>query len=107
VNNILAIYFEQSGGFMGLTISVVLRDEMLSKDEYEHVHILIKQANFFELQTVTTGHPLPDQLIYRISVETATRHHTLTVYEHQVSTELQPLVKFLTGKARAKKNNEQ
>lgn len=97
------IYFEQSGGFMGLTISVELNDEILSKDENEHVHILIKQANFFELQTVTTGHPLPDQLIYRITVETATRHNTLIVYEHQVSTELQPLIKFLSQKARTKK----
>ena len=90
-----------------MTISVELNDEILSKDENEHVHILIKQANFFELQTVTTEHPLPDQLIYIISVETATRHHTLTIYEHQVSTELQPLIRFLSGKAKAKKNNEQ
>jgi hypothetical protein len=66
----------------------------------------MKQANFFELQTVTTGHPLPDQLIYRISVETATRHHTLTVYEHQISAELQPLIKFLTGKARSVKSEK-
>lgn len=103
MNNILTIYFEQSGGFMGLTISIELNDEILSKDENEHVHILIKQANFFEIQTVTTGHPLPDQLIYRITVETATRHHTLTVYEHQVSTELQPLIKFLSRKAKTEK----
>ena len=92
---------------MGLTISVELNDKILSKDENEHVHILIKQANFFELQTETTGHPLPDQLLYKISVETAAQHHTLMFYEHQVTSELQPLVKFLSRKARtAKKRGE-
>jgi hypothetical protein len=91
---------------MGLTISLELNDEILSKDENEHVHILIKQANFFEIQTVTTGQPLPDQLLYRISVETDTRHHTLTVYEHQVSAELQPLIKFLSRKARSVKSEK-
>ncbi len=97
------IYFEQSGGFTGMTIHVELKDNMLSRNEYEHVHILIEQANFFELQTDTTGHALPDQLLYRISVETATRRHTITVYEHQVTAELQPLIKFLSRKARAVK----
>jgi hypothetical protein len=91
---------------MGLTISVELNDKLLSKDENEHVHILIEQANFFELQTETTGHSLPDQLLYRISVQTATQHHTLIVYEHQVTAELKPLIRFLSGKARSKKTNE-
>jgi hypothetical protein len=106
VNNILNIHFEQSGGFMGLTISLVLNDEMLSKNENEHVHILIEQANFFELQTDTTGHPLPDQLLYRISVETATQKHTISIYENQVTSELQPLIRFLKGKARAVKSEK-
>jgi len=103
MKNTFTIFFEQSGGFTGLTISVELNDKILSKDENEHVHILIEQANFFELQTETTGHPLPDQLLYRISVETATQHHTLMVYEHQVTAELQPLVGFLSRKARTAK----
>ena len=84
-----------------MTISVVLKDAMMSKDEFEHVHILIEQANFFELKTDTSGHSFPDQLLYRISVETATQKHTLSIYEHQVSTELQPLIKFLSRKARS------
>ena len=103
MNNTLTINFEQSGGFTGMTISVELNDEMLSRNEYEHVHILIEKANFFELQTDTTGHALPDQFFYRISVETATRKHTITVYEHQVTAELQPLIRFLSRKARTVK----
>lgn len=86
-----------------MTISVELNDEILSKDENEHVHILIKQANFFELHEDTTGHSLPDQLLYRITIETATRKHTISIYEQQVSIELQPLIKFLKGKARSVK----
>ncbi len=105
MNNSFTIYFEQSGGFMGLTISLELNDEILSTDEKEHVHILIEQANFFELQTDDAGHPLPDQLLYRISVETATRRHTITIYEHQVTAELQPLIRFLSRKARMKKRD--
>jgi hypothetical protein len=101
VNNTLIIKFEQSGGFTGLEISVVLNDEVLSKDEYEHVHILIEQSDFFELQTDMAGHPLPDQLLYRISVETATQKHTISIYENQVTAELQPLIRFLSGKARS------
>jgi hypothetical protein len=85
---------------MGLTISVELNDKILSKDENEYVHILIEQANFFELQTETIGHPQPDQLLYRISVETTTEQHTLMVYEHEVTAKLQPLIRFLSGKAR-------
>jgi hypothetical protein len=103
MKNTFTIYFEQSGGFTGITISVELNDEILSRDEKEHVHILIEQADFFDLQTNETGHPLPDQLIYRISVETATRRHTITVYEQQVTAELKPLIKFLSGKARSLK----
>jgi hypothetical protein len=108
VNNILTINFEQSGGFTGMTISVVLNDKMLSRDEYEHVHIMIEKADFFELKVDTKGHPLPDQLLYRISVETATRKHTISIYENQVTAELQPLIRFLKGKARGMKkmNNE-
>ena len=106
MKNSFTIYFEQSGGFMGLTISVELNDKILSKDEKEHVHILIEQAKFFELQTETNDHPLPDQLLYRISVETATQHHTLMVYEHQVTAELKPLVKFLSRKARTRRSDK-
>jgi hypothetical protein len=109
MKNSLTIYFEQSGGFTGLGISVVLNDEVLSKDEYAHVHILIEQSDFFELRTDMAGHPLPDQLLYRISVETATQKHTISIYENQVTAELQPLIRFLKGKARTvkKMNNEQ
>jgi hypothetical protein len=102
-NNSFVIYYEQSGGFMGMTISVELNDEMLSLDEKEHVHILIERANFFELKTITAGNPLPDQMLYRISVETVNLRNTITVYEYQVTAELQPLIKFLKQKARALK----
>jgi hypothetical protein len=100
MKNTLTIYFEQSGGFMGMKINVKLNDEILTKDEKEHVHILIEQADFFGLQIDNTYRPHPDQIIYRISVETATRRHTITVYEQQVTAELQPLIKFLSRKAR-------
>jgi hypothetical protein len=103
LNNSIIISFEQSGGFAGLTISVVLKDAMLSKDEFEHVHILIEKANFFELKTDTSDHSFPDQLFYRISVETESRQHAIAVYEHQVTAELQPLIRFLSGKARSVK----
>ena len=107
MNNTLTIYFEQSGGFTGMTISVELKNDMLSRNEYEHVHILIEKANFFQIHTDATDHALPDQMFYTISVETATRHHTITIYEQQVTAELQPLIKFLSGKARSKRKNEQ
>ena len=51
MNNMFTIYFEQSGGFAGMTIKVVLNNKVLSRDEFEHVHILIEQADFFSLQT--------------------------------------------------------
>jgi hypothetical protein len=105
MKNSITIYFEQTGGFTGMTISVVLKDDMLSRNEYEQVHILIEQANFFELSTDPEGHPLPDQLLYRISVETTTQKHTISIYENQVTQELQPLIRFLKGKARRKMNN--
>jgi len=85
-----------------MTFSVELNDEMLSQNEYEHVHILIEQANFFELQTDTTSHQVPDQITYSISVKTATRQHAIIVYERQVTAELQPLIRFLSRKARKK-----
>ena len=103
MDNSLTIYFRQSGGFTGMTISLELTDDMLSRNESEHIHVLIEQASFFELQTVDPGHSLPDQLLYRISVKTATRQHTITIYEHQVTSELQPLIRFLRGKARSVK----
>jgi len=86
-----------------MTISVVLNEEMLSRDESEHVHILIEQAGFFELQTDTAGQALPDQLLYRISVETANQKHTISIYEQQVTAELKPLIRFLSRKARTAK----
>ncbi len=103
MKNTITIYFEQSGGFMGMTISLVLKEEMLSKDESEHVHILIEQADFFELQTDTAGQGMPDQLLYRISVETSKQKHTISIYEQQVTAELKPLIKFLSRKARTVK----
>ena len=103
MNNILTVNFEQSGGFAGMTISVVLNDKMLSQDEYKRVHILVEQADFFELQSDTIGHPHPDQFLYRITVETASQKHTISIFENQVTAELQPLIRFLKGKARAVK----
>jgi len=103
LKNTFTIYFEQSGGFMGMTVSVVLHDEQLSRDEYQQIHVLIEQANFFELQTDTAGNPMPDQLLYRITVESSTQRHTISIYENQVTAELQPLIRFLSRKARTVK----
>jgi hypothetical protein len=106
-NDSFTIYFEQSGGFAGMTLKVVLNNKVLSRDEFEHVHILIEQADFFSLQTDKEGHPFPDQLLYRITIETADRRHTISVYENEVTAELQPLIRFLSRKARTKKMNNE
>jgi hypothetical protein len=97
------IYFEQSGGFTGITITAVLDDKSLSTGESEEVHLLIERSNFFTLQIrETAGKSRPDQLYYKISVETPTHRNSVTVYDHQVTDELRPLIRFLVRKARTR-----
>jgi hypothetical protein len=96
----ILIDFERSGGFTGIPVKVILSDQLLSKDELMEIHRLIDSSDFVRLKEEdVTDNPKPDQFLYKITVETPFYRHSLVIYEQQITPDLRPLIRFLSGKA--------
>lgn len=104
LENKFIIDFERSGGFTGIPVRVILSDKLLDPDELEEIQSLIESSDFLMLKSDTgPDKSFPDQFLYRISIETPSFSHTIMVYEQEVTSDLRPLIVFLSGKARSNK----
>jgi len=101
MDDILHIDFERSGGFTGIPVRVILDGSLLSPGELEEVRQLIEHSDFFSIQaTHISDRSMPDQFLYKITIETTEYSHTLLIYEQEITAHLRPLIMFLSGKTR-------
>jgi hypothetical protein len=101
---VFSIYFEQTGGFTGITITVQVDQHSVTREESDEILMLIRNADFFNFhpQAENKNHPA-DRLLYIIDVDVEGRRHSVTVYDYQVTEQLKPLVGYLKNRARGAK----
>lgn len=92
----MLVRIERTGGFGGLRKQVVVDSKKLSVEDAEKLQQDINTAKFFELPE---KFPLPehgaDYFVYRITVETENKKHTVEVTEPMIPDTLRPLVSRL------------
>lgn len=101
MNAPLKIKFERSGGFTGIPLRLALDGEELPAEEQTRLLEMLHQAGLLE------GHPLntatrsgADRFVYRITVESEEKKHTVEFCESEMPTEVRPLVEYLNLLAR-------
>jgi hypothetical protein len=96
----MRIQFEQTGGFMGRTVSVDLNLEELPVEQADQIRKLIDQADFINLGENLSSPSTPDAYSYRITVETDVLKHTVSVGDASAPDSLRPLIQELSQRAR-------
>ncbi len=100
----MKIYLKRTGGFAGIPFSVAVDTEQLEEEERETLSALVEAAHFFSLpEKIPAAGPEPDRFQYRIRVEEPGRSHTVEAGESGLPDSLQPLVRHLTARGRAKR----
>ncbi len=92
----MLIQIERSGGFAGLRKVINLNTETLPPEEASKLHKMVETSGFFNLPE---KFPAPkrgaDYFLYKLTVETEGRKHTVAVSEQAVPEGLTPLLQFL------------
>ena len=102
--DIMRIEFERSGGFAGLRLAATIEADSLSVEEAEELCRLVEEAGFFDLSARIAGpEAQPDQFMYKITVETEARQHTVQLENTAPAPELQPLLDWLSRAARRRR----
>lgn len=94
------IYFERSGGFTGIPMTVTIDSATLSPNQTVQLCQLVEAANFFNLPEVIPAAPQPDRFQYTITIRQNTQSHTITMGEQAVPNTLRPLLNWLMETAR-------
>ena len=94
------IWFEQSGGFAGLTTSVEISSDTLEEAEYTELSQLIDQSDFFNYQIAENQTGIPDQFHYQLTIEKSGEKKTLTLSDANLSDDMRSLINYLKRKAR-------
>lgn len=95
----MRVTLEQSGGFAGLMIMRTIDTQDLSPSEAQELEQLVKDADFFQLNSMTDRAPQPDLFGYQLSIETDERSHTIQVSETNMPAQLRPLMAWIQEKA--------
>ncbi|NET85848.1 MAG: hypothetical protein F6J94_29350 [Moorea sp. SIO1F2] len=102
---VMKIYFERSGGFMGMNMATEVDTESLSPEEADQLQGLLNTNSFFELPAqLMSSTPGADQFSYKLTVEVAGRKKTVEIGDTAVPEMLQPLLRRLTTMARSRSN---
>ncbi len=97
------IHFERTGGLTGLTLSCTVDTDSLDSSEVEQIRNLISMVDVERVSAIIASEkPQPDQFIYRITIENEDQTKVIVMYESEVPEMLQPLIRYLTVKAKKK-----
>ena len=97
------IHFQRTGGFAGITTVIEVDSKTLGHEEIDKVNQLIDQANFFAYQkSDSLKKNVPDQFQYVIAIESHNAKKTIEFTDSTVPDNFQPLINYLTQKARSK-----
>jgi hypothetical protein len=98
----MKIWFEQSGGVAGISISYSTDTDFLPAAEREMIEKIISSTNFFNLASRSSPpHRSADYFRYIIKVEDGTHNHTVEFTDLSRIPKLKPLVKLMRQKALA------
>jgi hypothetical protein len=99
----MRIQFERTGGFTGMRLAIDVTESDLPEDEWQMLQAALQQAEFFQLPPKVTGSGQPDRFTYQVTVETATRSHTVELGEGEIPDNVQPLIQQLNLLARTRR----
>ncbi len=95
----MRIYFERSGGFMGMHIEGIVDTNSLPSEEAKSIHELIDAASFFDLpEAPTSSTEGADQFQYKLFVDDQEqgRKHSIQTTDSAAPDTLRPLLRKLT-----------
>jgi hypothetical protein len=95
------IYFEQSGGILGIDKNILINTDYLSPDEAFKLQQLIDNAKLFELSTESSEplqHGAADYFEYKITIEAKDRKHHVETTDITMPSNLGPLIRYLRQK---------
>lgn len=105
----MKIYFEQSGGLIGIDNHISIDSDSLNPDEALKLQHLINDAKFFDLPADELAAPPKrgaDYFEYKITIETKDRKHYIKTTDLTMPTNLGPLIRFLRQKAQRRVDSE-
>jgi hypothetical protein len=97
----MKIYFEQSGGILGMNNNISINIDYLSPDEASKLQQLIENAKFFEVPTERLDSSQlagADYFEYKITIETKDRKHYVSTTDITMPSNLGPLIRYLRQK---------
>ncbi|MDH3291009.1 MAG: hypothetical protein OEO20_07445 [Gemmatimonadota bacterium] len=101
VKDTMRIHFERSGGFAGLQLAVTIESDTLSQEDLQQLRWLVDEADFFALPSeLREQTPRADQFVYKVTVESAGRRHTVETTDEAAPPTLQPLLDWLSRAVR-------
>lgn len=97
----MKIYFEQSGGILGIDKKISIDTDYLNADEAFKLQQLIDNAKFFEQPTESSELPQrgADYFEYRITIETIDRKHHVKTTDITMPPNIGPLIRYLRQNA--------
>ena len=98
----MRIVFEQTGGFMGRTVNLVIDLNELPPEQASMIRDLLQEAHFLDLDQDLAPRPMRDAFNYRITVETESAEHTVRVNDANAPSNLRPLIQELAKRARTR-----
>ena len=100
----MIIYFERSGGFVGREFQTVVDTNQIPPEQALSLLEKVDYADFFQLPELTSSGlesaTIPDEMLYRLTIEVAGVEHTIETSELSAPDELQPLLQELNLIAR-------
>lgn len=100
------IYFERSGGFIGISTSVKMDSRELPPGEAEELKLLIVRSGFFDAIIFSNKFVhMPDQFQYNITIEHMGKKRAVELNDGSIPDLFRPLINYLVRAARASKKN--
>lgn len=97
----MRVSFERTGGFAGMRVTATIDSEALPPDEEHKLRHMVETTDFFQLPATL---PAPahgaDRFVYRLTVESGGRRHTVEASDAAVPSSLRPLLEWLIAAAR-------
>ncbi len=103
----MKIYFEQSGGIVGINNCISINTESLNADEVHELQHLIDDTGFFHLPSNLGATPIrgADYFEYKITVvNNDDKEHTIKTTDLTMPSNLGPLIRYLRQKALKEKS---
>ncbi len=95
------IYFERSGGFAGLTISLAISSDKIKEREREMLDSLLQESNILNYKFLKdNSQKYPDQFQYLVQIKNDEINIDIKLNDYLINDLVKPLIKYLMLLAR-------